>query len=193
MIRAFADEVASRFVEENAIKKWLRAVFRFRKDGNRSRFRIWLAAVVVALTVACVPGLAGAVEVDEILADLALESRARALSLELRCLVCQNQSIDDSHAPLARDLRLIVRERLTAGDTDAEVIAFVVDRYGEFVLLRPRLGWHTALLWGAAPIALGLAGFLFWGRSRRTGPPSATPLSGEEERRLADILKRQEL
>ncbi len=135
---------------------------------------------------------AHAVEADELLADPVLEARARALSTELRCLVCQNQSIDDSHAPLARDLRVIVRERLTAGDTDAQVIAFVVDRYGEFVLLRPRFGAHTLLLWGAAPVLLAIAGFLIWRRGKSAPHPETAPLSAEEERRLAKLLKRSE-
>ena len=88
-----------------------------------------------------------AVQPDEMLTDPALEARARALSQELRCMVCQNQSIDDSDAPLARDLRVLVRERLTAGDSDQQVLDFLVARYGEFVLLKPRFRWHTALLW----------------------------------------------
>ncbi len=135
---------------------------------------------------------AHAVEADELLGDPALEARARKLSGELRCLVCQNQSIDDSNAPLAKDLRVIVRERLAAGDTDAQVIAFVVDRYGEFVLLRPRFGVHTLLLWGAAPVLLAIAGFLIWRRSKGAVPPEVVPLSAEEERRLAKLLKRSE-
>ena len=88
------------------------------------------------------------------LTDPALEARARALSKELRCMVCQNQSIDDSEAPLARDLRLLVRERLKAGDSDAQVLNFLVARYGEFVLLKPRFAWHTARLWGTPPAAV---------------------------------------
>src|SRR6202007_183284 len=92
-----------------------------------------------------------AVQPDEVLPDPALEARARVLSKELRCMVCQNQSIDDSAAPLARDLRLLVRDRLTAGDSDAQVLDFLVARYGEFVLLRPRFNWHTALLWLLPP------------------------------------------
>lgn len=135
---------------------------------------------------------AHAVEADEILADPVLEARARKLSAELRCLVCQNQSIDDSNAPLAKDLRVIVRERLMAGDTDAQVIAFVVDRYGEFVLLKPRFGAHTLLLWGAAPVLLAVAGFLIWRRGRGAHRPEVAPLSAEEERRLAKLLKRDE-
>src|SRR6202161_3897299 len=92
-----------------------------------------------------------AVETNEMLPDPGLEARARNLSRELRCLVCQNQSIDDSEAPLAHDLRVIVRERIKAGDSDAQVIDFLVARYGEFVLLKPRLSWHTAALWGLPP------------------------------------------
>src|SRR5262245_17813435 len=97
---------------------------------------------------------AGAVQPDEMLADPALEARARALSRELRCMVCQNQSIDDSEAPLARDLRLLVRERITAGDDDRRVLDFLVVRYGEFVLLQPRFEWRTALLWLTPLVAL---------------------------------------
>src|SRR5215467_15338886 len=118
----------------------------------------WLILIVL-LTSIIVPTFA--VEPDEVLSDPALEVRARALSRELRCMVCQNQSIDDSDAPLARDLRLLVRERLQAGDSDREVIDFLVARYGEFVLLRPRLSWHTAVLWlGPAVVLLGGAGAL---------------------------------
>src|SRR6202140_4242161 len=94
-----------------------------------------------------------AVQVDEILPDPALETRARAISQDLRCMVCQNQSIDDSEAPLARDLRLLVRERLKAGDSDSQVVDYMVERYGEFVLLKPRMSWHTAILW-AAPLTI---------------------------------------
>src|ERR671936_2504585 len=97
---------------------------------------------------------AQAVQPDEIMADPAKEVRARDLSRELRCMVCQNQSIDDSDAPLARDLRLLVRERLKEGDSDRQVIDFLVARYGEFVLLKPRLGWHTAILWIVPPALL---------------------------------------
>ena len=97
------------------------------------------------------PVAALAVQPDEVLADPALETRARALSKELRCMVCQNQSIDDSAAPLARDLRVLVRERLTGGDSDQQVLDFLVARYGEFVLLKPRFAWHNALLWFGPP------------------------------------------
>ena len=112
-------------------------------------FLLLLAALLTA------PALY-AVQIDEILTDPTLESRARAISAELRCMVCQNQSIDDSEAPLARDLRLLVRERLKAGDSDSQVIDFMVARYGEFVLLKPRLAWHTALLWVTPPLVLVL-------------------------------------
>src|ERR1700704_6709130 len=106
----------------------------------------WLFFIVVTLTLVASPRVE-AVQPDEILADAALEGRARALSKELRCMVCQNQSIDDSDAPLARDLRVLVRERLQLGDGDQQVIDFLVARYGEFVLLKPRFSAHTALLW----------------------------------------------
>src|ERR1700674_1562311 len=108
---------------------------------------VW--SVRVMLVVLALVGAAPlhAVQVDEILPDPALETRARAISHDLRCMVCQNQSIDDSEAPLARDLRLLVRERLKAGDADAQVLDFLTARYGEFVLLKPPLTWHTALLW----------------------------------------------
>ena len=111
------------------------------------------------------PGGAWAVQPDEVLSDPALEARARVLSKELRCMVCQNQSIDDSAAPLARDLRVLVRERLTGGDSDQQVLDFLVARYGEFVLLKPPFAWHTALLW------LGPPGLLIAGAPRRTARP----------------------
>ena len=133
-----------------------------------------------------------AVEPDEILKDTKLEQRARDLSSELRCLVCQNQSIDDSNAPLARDLRLLVRERLTAGDSNREVLDFIVARYGEFVLLRPPLGWHTLLLW-IAPLLLLLGGIALArqvAHRRRPGlaTAKAQELSPEERARLAKLL-----
>lgn len=116
--------------------------------------RMLLAALILSLSLLAP---AFAVEPDEVMADPALEARARALSVELRCLVCQNQSIDGSAAPLARDLRILVRERLAAGDSDDQVISFIVDRYGEFVLLTPRLSSHTLILWGA-PLFILLVG-----------------------------------
>ncbi len=131
-----------------------------------------------------------AVNPDEVLADPALEARARTLSSQLRCMVCQNQSIDDSNAELARDLRLLVRERLKNGDSDQAVIDYVVSRYGEFVLLNPRLRGETLLLWGA-PIVLFLAGataMILFVR-RRGGKPTGTPLSDIEKAELERALK----
>ena len=108
-----------------------------------------------------------AVQPDEIMADPAKEARARDLSRELRCMVCQNQSIDDSEAPLARDLRLLVRERIAAGDSNSQVIDFLVARYGEFVLLKPRFNPHTLVLWLLPPLALAGGGLALWIYSRR--------------------------
>lgn len=124
-----------------------------------------------------------AVQPDEILKDPGLEARARALSSGLRCLVCQNQSIDDSDAPLARDLRILIRERLTAGETDAQVIGFVAARYGDFVLLKPRLTAKTALLWGA-PFAVLMIAALFLFRRRKGAGANEAPLSAEERAAL---------
>lgn len=134
-----------------------------------------------------------AVQPDEILNDPALEQRARALSRDLRCMVCQNQSIDDSDAPLARDLRVLVRERLKAGDSDRQVIDYLTDRYGDFVLLKPRFTTKTALLWALPALVLvggafGLAMFL---RRQRAGAAAAAeagrPLTPEEQKRLAEL------
>jgi cytochrome c-type biogenesis protein CcmH len=135
-------------------------------------------------------GTATAVQPDEMLKDSALESRARDLSRELRCMVCQNQSIDDSEAPLARDLRLLVRERLTKGDSDQQVLSFLVSRYGEFVLLRPPLEWHTLLLWGLPPAALaaGTIGLFVMWRRRRSVATEADLLSRDEEQRLSTFV-----
>jgi cytochrome c-type biogenesis protein CcmH len=137
-----------------------------------------------------------AVQPDEVLTDPALEARARSLSKELRCMVCQNQSIDDSDAPLARDLRILVRERLKAGDSNAQVMEFLVARYGEFVLLRPRLSWRTALLWGLPPavLVLGILTLAVVLR-RRAGTRAAGEgpnLTLEEEARLIDVLRRED-
>ena len=133
-----------------------------------------------------------AVQPDEIMADPVKEARARALSQELRCMVCQNQSIDDSEAPLARDLRLLVRERIAAGDSDARVIDFLVARYGEFVLLKPRLERQTLLLWLLPPLALAGGGISLWLQSRRrakSAPGEATvTLTPDEETRLAALM-----
>jgi cytochrome c-type biogenesis protein CcmH len=130
-----------------------------------------------------------AVQPDEVLSNAQLETRARALSQQLRCMVCQNQSIDDSDAPLARDLRLLVRERLSAGDTDRQVIDFLVSRYGEFVLLKPRFEWHTALLWVLPPTLLLAGAVALWMSTRRRPAPSETALSDAERAKLDDILK----
>lgn len=143
-----------------------------------------------------VSGTALAVEPDEIMPDRALEARARDISSGLRCLVCQNQSIDDSNAPLARDLRLLVRERLKAGDTNAQVMQFVEDRYGEFVLLSPPLSPRTLLLW-AAPLLALIVAVLMTGRAwrrRQMQPASAAsePLSPDEESKLRSILAESE-
>jgi cytochrome c-type biogenesis protein CcmH len=135
-----------------------------------------------------------AVDPGEILKDPALESRARALSRELRCMVCQNQSIDDSEAPLAHDLRVLVRERLQAGDSDPQVLDFLVARYGEFVLLNPRLSWRTAVLWGLPPavLLLGTVALFVVIRRRRTTPAAETAnLTADEEARLSDLLHRE--
>lgn len=126
---------------------------------------------------------------DEVLQNPALEARARDISAHLRCLVCKNESIDDSAAPLARDLRILVRERLKAGDTDRQVIDFLVARYGEFVLLKPRLNENTVLLW-LAPlfIIIVAAGAILW-RINRNKHIKLIPLSDAEKKRLAQILK----
>jgi len=134
-----------------------------------------------------------AVEPNEMLSDPALEARARALSKELRCMVCQNESIDDSAAPLAHDLRVLVRERLKAGDSDTQVVDFLVARYGEFVLLKPRLSWHTVALWGLPPAVLlfGIGMLIVVVRRRNLAPAPAAEtanLSAAEEARLAEIL-----
>jgi cytochrome c-type biogenesis protein CcmH len=128
-----------------------------------------------------------AVQPDEILGDAKLEQRARDLSMGFRCLVCQNQSIDESDAPLAKDLRILIREHLTKGDSDAEIRDFVVARYGEFVLLKPRLTPHTAILW-ATPFLIILAGFIAILRRRKiSGAPAESPLSAEEQKALRDV------
>lgn len=128
-----------------------------------------------------------AVNPDEILDDPALEARARDISAQLRCLVCQNQSIDDSDADLAADLRILVRERLLSGDSNEEVIQYVVDRYGEFVLLRPVVAPHTLILWVAAPLVLVLgAGGLLLALRRRPGTETVT-MTAEEREALARL------
>lgn len=148
-----------------------------------------IAAFVGAVALAA--SYANAMEPNERLADAALEARARAISAELRCLVCQNQSIDDSNAPLARDLRLLVRERLQAGSSDSEVMRYLVERYGEFVLLKPRLSLQNSILWLAPFALLALVGGALWMRSRRQSGESEIlerPLSPDEKARLEKIL-----
>lgn len=151
--------------------------------------------LIAAVALAAFAAAAFAVEPDEILKDPALEARARAISAELRCLVCQNQSIDDSNAPLARDLRILVRDRLKAGDTDVEVKRYVVARYGEFALLRPAFNLHTIALWLAPPAFLlaTLAFLLFKVRRDRklARSAAAAPLSASEEEELKRLLERQ--
>ena len=147
-----------------------------------------LLAALAALMVLVASAPAHAVRPDEVLADPALEKRARDLSSGLRCLVCQNQSIDDSDAELARDLRILVRERITQGDSDSEVLRFVVSRYGEFVLLKPRFSPRNALLW-ATPVLLLLAGGLLAVRvlrSRAAARPQK--LTAAEDAELQRIL-----
>jgi cytochrome c-type biogenesis protein CcmH len=153
-----------------------------------------ILAFVFAVAVMMGSSAARAVQPDEIMSDPARESRARDLSRELRCMVCQNQSIDDSDAPLARDLRLLVRERIAAGDSDAQVIDFLVARYGEFVLLKPRLEPHTLLLWLLPPLALAGGGFALWTLGRRRSRSAAaedqslSKLTAEEEARLERLM-----
>lgn len=148
-----------------------------------------LACLMLAMALWHAP--ASAVQPGEALADPALEARARALSAELRCMVCQNQSIDSSDAELAKDLRVLVRERLTAGDSDGEVLDYVVSRYGEFVLLKPRFSLRNALLWGTPVLLLVAgAGVLFF--SQRKRKPVASTLTEEETAELDRILKSSE-
>ncbi len=156
---------------------------------RRMRQRAMLGAIAAVLMLA--PLSARAVQPDEILADPKLEARARDLSAELRCMVCQNQSIDDSNAELARDLRVLVRERLNAGDSDARIRAYLVERYGDFILLKPPLKAETAVLWGApfAILVVGGAAIFFSSRRRRT-PVSGQTLSDGERTRLKTVLDR---
>jgi len=152
-------------------------------------------ALALALALG-VSGMALAVQPDEILSDSRLEARARVISADLRCLVCQNQSIDDSNAPLAKDLRLLVRERLTAGDSDKAVLDYIVHRYGDFVLLRPPVNTATLLLWVAPLLLLVGAGALaarhmLNGARNRAAAVDDRPLSADEARRLEELLKQK--
>jgi cytochrome c-type biogenesis protein CcmH/NrfF len=143
-------------------------------------------AVLAAMVVAGLPAFA--VTPDEVLPDAALEARARAISAELRCMICQNQSIDDSDAELARDLRVLVRQRLVAGDSDGEVLDYVVSRYGEFVLLRPRLNWRNALLWGTPALLLIVGGSYILVASRKRRTLEIAALTDAERKALDEAL-----
>jgi len=147
-----------------------------------------LAALLALVLIGC--PAAHAVQPDEIMPDAAKEARARDLSRELRCMVCQNQSIDDSDAPLARDLRLLVRERITAGDSDTQVMDFLVARYGEFVLLKPRFEQRTWLLWLVPPLLLAGGGLALWiyARRRARAVDAVMALTPDEEARLTKLL-----
>jgi cytochrome c-type biogenesis protein CcmH len=148
------------------------------------------AVTLVILLSMALSSLAWAVEPNEMLSDPALEARARALSQDLRCLVCQNESIDDSGAPLAHDIRVLVRERIKAGDTDRQVLDFLVARYGEFVLLKPPLSWHTAALWGLPPaiLLIGIAVMIVMAR-RKASIPASGILTPAEEARIEELLR----
>jgi cytochrome c-type biogenesis protein CcmH len=147
-----------------------------------------LAALFALVMIGC--SAAHAVQPDEIMPDPAKEARARDMSRELRCMVCQNQSIDDSDAPLARDLRLLVRERITAGDSDTQVMDFLVARYGEFVLLKPRFEQRTWLLWLVPPLVLAGGALALWiyARRRARAVEAVMALTPDEEARLTKLL-----
>lgn len=153
-------------------------------------FASWRARTApLVLTLALMAGPALAVQPDEMLADPALEARAREISRNIRCPVCQGESIDDSNAAISRDLRVIIRERLVAGDTDDQVVDFIVDRYGEFVLFNPRASGSNLILWLAGPAMLVLGGGIaFFAMRRREAAPVAA-LTAAEEARLKEILK----
>lgn len=152
------------------------------------------AALVLSVLLSVLAPLAEpvwAVQPDEMLSDPTLEARARALSKGLRCPVCQNENIDDSDAPIARDLRVLLRERLTSGDSDAAAVAYIVDRYGEFVLLNPPAQGSTLLLWLAGPAMLLAGGAVAFAslRARSRAPETAAALSVEEQARVAELTK----
>jgi cytochrome c-type biogenesis protein CcmH len=142
---------------------------------------VWVAAAAPAL----------AVQPDEMLPDPALEARARTISAGLRCLVCQNQSIDESDADLAHDLRVLVRQRLVAGDTNAQVVAYLTARYGQFVLLKPRFSAENALLWGTPVLILAIGGIFLFSRGRKSGTQAEAALTPEEREKLARILEEE--
>ena len=146
-------------------------------------------ALIALLALLAAPGLALAVQPDEMLKDPALEARARHLSGELRCMVCQNQSIDDSEAPLAHDLRLLVRDRLVKGDTNQQVLDYLVARYGEFVLLKPRFEPQNLLLWGLPPFALVAGAIALYIGARRRQPKGVEPaLTADEQKKIASLV-----
>ena len=150
---------------------------------RRLRFALAFGFALIAA-----PALA--VQPDEVMKDPALETRARALSAELRCMVCQNQSIDDSDAPLARDIRILIRQRIAEGESNDAVRAYLVSRYGDFILLRPPFKLETLLLWLSAPLTLaaGLAAIVV---ARRRAPAATPALSAEEEAQLAALTRRE--
>lgn len=160
------------------------------RRGRRLLMRSSLQACAVVLALAAAAP-AWAVEPDEMLSNPALEARARAISKELRCMVCQNESIDESDAPLAHDLRMLVRRRLLAGDSDQQIVDFLVSRYGQFILLKPPLNYETIALWGAPPalLLIGVVMVVIFER-RRANAQAAEPanLTAAEEARLAEIL-----
>jgi cytochrome c-type biogenesis protein CcmH len=157
------------------------------------RNQSFLPAIAVAAMLAATSALPVlAVQPDEILSDAALEKRARNLSADLRCLVCQNQSIDDSDAPLAKDLRVLVRERLVAGDSDAKVMDYIVQRYGDFVLLKPPVNSHTLLLWLAPLLGIAAAAAVIFRSLRRPIPAAVAtpaPLTASEEQEIERLLQ----
>ena len=170
-----------------AAVRWLEA---WMKKIVSSRAKRGTFTLALLLAVLAFPALA--VEPSEMLPDPALEARARDIGRSLRCVVCQNQSIDDSVAEVAHDMRLVVRERLTAGDSDAQVFDYMVARYGDYVLLKPPFKTATAILWLGAPVVLLLAAGLLYKagrrRAQRLAAVRSTPLSDEERRRLSALL-----
>jgi len=170
-----------------AAVSWIPAFAGITKRCRPRAVRFYLGWLLFAVTI-CVAIPAHAVRPDEMLADPGLEARAREVGSELRCLVCRNQSIDDSDADLAHDLRMLVRERIKAGDTNDQVIAYIRSRYGDFVLLRPPFKGDTLLLWGGPLLILILGGVAFARFYRGRNDTAPTPLSAEERRRLAAVL-----
>jgi cytochrome c-type biogenesis protein CcmH len=162
-----------------------------RRKIMRTFMALLLALPMLLVTLALTPSPSFAVEPDEILKDPKLEARARHISKGLRCLVCQNESIDDSNADLAKDLRVLLRERLVKGDSDEEAVQYIVDRYGEFVLLQPRFSLHTFVLWLGPLLALALAGYYIYGRTQASAdirPEKPKELSEEEKKKLEKML-----